>query len=130
MYYNIVYLSRFVYFYYIFIHIFISMYYCYHCHYLSIKTATLYILQLCSALLCMYKHKVIHRDLKASNIILDGYGVLIVSDFGSAKLFQLKSESDSDTTVNARNLHHLMSFHDFSRLFNVFKLFKIHFHAL
>ncbi|GMT18902.1 hypothetical protein PFISCL1PPCAC_10199, partial [Pristionchus fissidentatus] len=43
--------------------------------------------QLLSALVFLHEHFVIHRDLKLSNLLLNGHGILKVADFGLARTF-------------------------------------------
>jgi serine/threonine protein kinase len=41
--------------------------------------------QICRALECAHDHNITHRDLKPSNIRIDGYGTVVVLDFGIAR---------------------------------------------
>jgi len=41
--------------------------------------------ELTSALVHLYNHNCVHRDIKASNIVLNHYGHIILCDFGSSK---------------------------------------------
>lgn len=57
---------------------------------LDIKTALKYFLQLLSALEFAHKHKVIHRDIRPSNILIDENDNIKVADFGTSRLLTEK----------------------------------------
>lgn len=57
---------------------------------LDIKTALKYFRQLLSALEFAHKHKVIHRDIRPSNILIDGNDNIKVTDFGTSRLLNDK----------------------------------------
>lgn len=52
----------------------------------SIKDILSFTYQMASALSFAHKNKVIHRDIKPQNIILDKYGKIKITDFGIAKI--------------------------------------------
>ena len=43
-------------------------------------------MQICLALKYVHDNKIIHRDLKASNILLKSDGTVLLADFGIAKI--------------------------------------------
>lgn len=47
--------------------------------------------QICRGLRYAHEKNVIHRDIKPQNILIDGNGVALLSDFGIAKVFQYSS---------------------------------------
>lgn len=50
------------------------------------------------ALSSCHRSKIIHRDIKASNLLIDDLGNLILSDFGFLKLI-LQADSDFESFV-------------------------------
>ena len=48
-----------------------------------------YLAQLLEGILYCHTHRVIHRDLKPQNILVDSNGVLKIADFGLARAFEL-----------------------------------------
>ena len=55
--------------------------------------------QVSDALIYMHQHKMLHLDLKPSNIMLDSNGKAVIIDFGLAKHFSDTGEPESSTTV-------------------------------
>ncbi len=65
-----------------------------------IKTSLIFF-QVCDALIYMHEHKMLHLDLKPSNIMLDSNGNAVIIDFGLTKHFSDTGEPESSTTVGA-----------------------------
>jgi len=59
-------------------------------HKLQINEAVLYFNQILSALNFAHKHKVIHRDIRPSNILLDENNNVKITDFGTATIINEK----------------------------------------
>ena len=49
------------------------------------KVAKIYISQMIMALECLHDNKIVYRDLKPANIVLDSDGCACLTDFGLAK---------------------------------------------
>lgn len=56
-------------------------------------------LQLCEALICLQKHKLVHRDIKPGNILLHSSGAVKLIDFGACRSFSDNEEKVRDTVV-------------------------------
>ncbi|ETW05198.1 CMGC/CDKL protein kinase, variant 1 [Aphanomyces invadans] len=52
--------------------------------------------QLCKAIHCCHENKIIHRDIKPDNILLDDMGHVKLCDFGVARTIQFDGEALSD----------------------------------
>nr|POE60672.1 u-box domain-containing protein 33 [Quercus suber] len=57
--------------------------------------------ELCSALVFLHSHNIVHADLKPSNILLDASFISKLSDFGICRILR---ESSSDTTLCHRTI--------------------------
>ena len=55
---------------------------------ISEKVCKIYLRQILNGLLYLHSHKVIHRDIKGGNILVDGNGVAKLADFGSSRAFE------------------------------------------
>ena len=51
-------------------------------------TAKFYIMQICLAIGYLHERKIIYRDIKPENILLDEDGYLALTDFGLSKLVE------------------------------------------
>lgn len=51
------------------------------------------------ALSSCHRNKIVHRDIKASNLLIDDLGTLILSDFGFLKLV-LQADDDFESLVD------------------------------
>jgi|JI6StandDraft_1071083.scaffolds.fasta_scaffold57802_1 serine/threonine protein kinase len=68
------------------------------------ETARAYTKQLVSAVKYLHSNKIIHKDIKCSNVLISSEGVLKLSDFGSSKKF------DQTNSVAAYNVNGAMTF--------------------
>ena len=62
-------------------------------------TAKQYISQALEGLVYLHSKRIIHRDLKGANLLLDTDGSLKLSDFGSSKKYMSQTESGLVTTI-------------------------------
>lgn len=67
------------------------------------NVAAVYTSHITSALLYLASAGVVHRDIKASNCVLDGYGRIKLCDFNSAKLFEYNASFDMDYSIARSN---------------------------
>jgi serine/threonine protein kinase len=67
---------------------------------LTLQEALNYIEQAAAALDYAHKHRVIHRDLKPGNFLLDGDGRLVLADFGIAHIMRESGRSIGSTLTN------------------------------
>jgi serine/threonine protein kinase len=58
-----------------------------------------YLYQLLQGVQYCHSHTVLHRDLKPSNLLIDGDGLIKISDFGLARVFQLPTRVMSKEVV-------------------------------
>ncbi|MBI3830445.1 MAG: serine/threonine protein kinase [Planctomycetes bacterium] len=66
--------------------------------------------QVCAALDCAHKHKVVHRDIKPDNIMLTDLGIAKLCDLGLAKMLEGGPLQDTDTQDgHAMGTPHYMS---------------------
>lgn len=63
-----------------------------HAGRLRVNTALFYAAQAAQAIEYVHSHKIIHRDVKASNILLDSSGKIRIVDFGAAALVDADAE--------------------------------------
>lgn len=68
--------------------------------YMDTKLIKSYSYQIFNGISYCHSHQIIHRDIKTSNILIDGRGCLKIADFGSAKkLVEPCNEYDTGTTI-------------------------------
>ena len=68
---------------------------------LSERQAKEYLIQIGSALSYMHSHRVLHLDLKPSNIMLRSTGEAVLIDFGLSKHYDDHGRPESSTTIGA-----------------------------
>ena len=54
---------------------------------LPVATIKSFLYQLCNGIAKCHKHKVLHRDLKPQNLLINSNGILKLADFGLARAF-------------------------------------------
>lgn len=60
--------------------------------YIEEKVILNWALQLCLALDCIHRKKILHRDIKASNIFLTSNGTVKLGDFGISRVLENTQE--------------------------------------
>lgn len=68
---------------------------------LSVHKVLAYAKQIVSAIACAHQHKIIHRDIKPQNIMLDENGCIKILDFGIAALIDSVAFSTVDASANS-----------------------------
>lgn len=68
---------------------------------LSVADASPYIFQVTDALAYMHGNKMLHLDLKPSNVMIDKEGHAVIIDFGLTKQFKENGQPESSTTIGA-----------------------------
>ncbi|KAI0069293.1 kinase-like protein [Artomyces pyxidatus] len=58
-----------------------------HQKHFSLRTVTRYAAELLLAIEILHKKKIIHRDIKPGNVLIDNHGHLVLADFGLAREF-------------------------------------------
>lgn len=74
---------------------------------ISLALARLYCSEICCALQHLHAYPagpIVHRDIKASNVLLDGRGHCLLSDFGAAKVLSHATPSDSGRSSRTRTM--------------------------
>ncbi|KAF8306766.1 Pkinase-domain-containing protein [Clavulina sp. PMI_390] len=62
---------------------------------LTISQIKLYMLQLCEGVAYLHRNKILHRDLKSANLLINNEGSLQIADFGLARPVEFISRSSS-----------------------------------
>lgn len=57
------------------------------------------IIQICNALSYAHAHGVVHRDMKPENILIGGFGEVMLLDWGVAKVWALEGEEETQQTI-------------------------------
>ena len=68
----------------------------YYTEYLEPILARTYFKQLCAGVECLHSNGIIHRNLKARNLLLDQHYNLKIADFSSSKVVNIKNVPDND----------------------------------
>ncbi|MBE6336485.1 MAG: serine/threonine protein kinase [Lentimicrobiaceae bacterium] len=66
---------------------------------LPIDVALIYFKQICSAVSCMHRNKILHLDIKPNNIMICKNGGAILIDFGLSKQYDENGIPESSTTI-------------------------------
>ncbi|KAG0351977.1 serine/threonine protein kinase, CMGC, CDC2/CDK sub [Podila minutissima] len=66
---------------------------------LSVPQIKLYMKQLLEGTIYMHSHKILHRDMKAANLLISNNGTLKIADFGLARPFKPEGEDYTSKVV-------------------------------